>query len=133
MCVVAECGAVGIDVERLRAWEELADMASMVGDSSPDDARELLSLWTRKEALAKALGTGLPDDVRSLAVPSRTPARDTWIRSNGWLWIGCPSEDGSVSALVLKHLGPDAYGTVGLTETRTDQSGVRAWSLVLRP
>lgn len=131
MCVVAECGAVGIDVERLRAWDELADIAPMVGVSSSGDARELLSLWTRKEALAKALGTGLPDDVRSLAVPSRMPALGTWIRTNGWLWIGCPCVDGYVASLVLEHPGPDAYGAVDITETRIDEPGLRAWSLFL--
>lgn len=131
MCVVAECGAVGIDVERLRPWTELADMASMVSYSSPDNARELLSLWTRKEALAKAIGTGLPDDVRTLRVPERSLDVGAWAREDGWLWIGCPCEDGCVAALVLEHPGPDAYDSVDLTEIRTAETGLRAWSLVL--
>lgn len=132
MCAVARCAAIGIDVERLRPWHELADMASLVGESSPGDAQGLLALWTRKEAIAKALGTGLPDDVRTLKTPKNPPETGEWVRERERLWIGCPCVEGCVASLVLGQPGPDARGMVGITETRSDEPGLRGWSIALR-
>jgi|GEM_PF-6802621 len=132
MCVVADSGAVGIDVERLRPWEDLADMASLIGYAVPRDAPGLLALWTCKEALAKALGTGLPDDVRTLETPQDPPEAKTWARSNGWLWVGCPCEAGCVAALVVASAGPDGHGTVDITELRQSDADLRAWTMTPR-
>ncbi|MEQ8316110.1 MAG: 4'-phosphopantetheinyl transferase superfamily protein [Phycisphaerales bacterium] len=118
MCAVSDCEAIGLDVEQLRPWTELADMATLVSDPPPRDARSLLELWTRKEALAKAMGTGLLDDVRALAVPDRSPAIGEWMRRDGWLWIGCPCEKHHVAALVVRHPGDDAEGGYDVFEMR---------------
>lgn len=118
MCAVSDFAAIGIDVEPLRPWSELADMASLVSDSPPQDPRSLLDLWTRKEALAKAMGTGLPDDVRELRVPERSPGICEWIRRDGWLWIGCPCEKRHVASLVVRHAGDDAEGGYDMFEMR---------------
>lgn len=118
MCAVSDFEAIGIDVEPLRPWSELAEMASLVSDSPPQEPQSLLELWTRKEALAKAMGTGLPDDVRELRVPERSPAIGEWMRRDGWLWIGCPCEKRHVAALVVQHAGDDADGHYDAIEMR---------------
>ena len=128
MCVVGTCGAVGIDVERLRPWSELAEMASLVHQMPPRDARGLLELWTRKEALSKAMGTGLPNDVRALSVPERSPAACAWFRQDGWLWIGCPCESGAVASLVVQNEGVDAEGGYDMIEIR-EKPAIRIWSM----
>lgn len=130
MCAVGDGGAIGLDVEPLRPWSELADMASLVGDSPPRDARSLLELWTRKEALAKAMGTGLPDDVRQLRVPERSPGICAWERRDGWLWIGCPCEERHVAALVVRQSGDDAEGGYDMVEMR-EKPAIRIWSFEL--
>lgn len=128
MCAVARADAIGVDVERLRPWAELADMAPLLSDQPPQNAGDLLSLWTRKEALAKAMGVGLPDDVRGLRVPARPPAVCEWMRRDGWLWIGCPCEEGAVASLVVRHEGDDAEGTCDMIEMR-EKPAIRIWSL----
>lgn len=132
VCAVAESESIGIDVERLRPWEELADMASLIGHSMPGDARGLLALWTRKEALAKALRTGLPDDVREFEVPAEQLEPGYWQRRDGWLWIGCPCEDGCVASLVVELAGSDECGTCDVVEAELNEQDVRAWSIELR-
>lgn len=129
MCAVAGCEAIGIDVEQLKPWDQLAEIASLIDHAEPGDARELLALWTRKEALSKALGTGLPDDVRTLETPQDPSEIGAWRRSGGWLWLGCPCEDGCVASLVIGNSGPDDRGTVDITESRQTESGVRVWTI----
>jgi phosphopantetheinyl transferase len=130
-CVVGSCESVGIDIERLRPWVELADIAPLLSDAPPGDPQGLLSLWTRKEALAKAMGVGLPDDVRALRVPSRSPEVGEWIREDRWLWIGCPCEKGCVASLVVGQEGPDAGGGYDMIEAK-DALATRIWLLDVR-
>ncbi len=132
MCAVADTGPVGIDVERLKPWDHLRDIAPLVTDASPSDARDLLSVWTRKEALAKAMGVGLPDDVRTLEVPTESPEPGRWLRRDGWLWIGCPCEDSCVASLVIGQAGPDESGTCTVVEAQLHEPNVRSWSIEVR-
>lgn len=131
MVALGDCLAIGIDVERLRTFDDLRDIVPLMTDTRPDDAWGVLTLWTRKEALAKATGAGLPDDVRSLAVPDAPVEVGSWLRHDGWMWVGCPCEDGCVAALVVKSLGPDAQGNFDIVERHMGEPGVRAWSLLL--
>ena len=131
MCVVGRCAALGIDVERLKPWHELRDMASMIDDVPPADANELLRVWTRKEALAKAMGVGLPDDVRSLRVPREVLDIGQWRRVDGWMWIGCPCEDGCVASLVVRSEQVDDEGVFDYLKLGLSEDDARAWSLML--
>ncbi len=106
-------------------------MVPLMTKAKPTDAREVLALWTRKEAFAKATGMGLPDDVRDLEVPEASLEVGTWIRADGWLWVGCPCEDGCVASLVVKSPGPDGQGGFDCLEPRVRERGVRVWSLLL--
>ncbi|MFI4917076.1 MAG: 4'-phosphopantetheinyl transferase family protein [Phycisphaerales bacterium JB060] len=130
MCAVTQADAIGVDVERLRPWRELVDMAPLLSDQPPENARDLLLLWTRKEALAKAMGVGLPDDVRGLRVPVHSPGICEWLRRDGWLWIGCPCEKGAVASLVVRHEGDDTEGTYDMIELR-EKPSMRGWSIDL--
>jgi hypothetical protein len=123
---------VGVDVERLRPWEELADIAPLISETPPLDARDLLTLWTRKEALAKAMGVGLPDDVRAMDVPLGPLDPGQWRRRDGWLWIGCPCEDDCVVSLVIGQKGPDGQGPCDVVELEFDEAGTRVWSIQVR-
>ena len=78
-------GAVGLDVERERALDDLAAMAAHV--SSPaetvPDTVAFFMLWTRKEALLKATGTGLA-----------TPMADITLGPSGVRqWVGADAPD----------------------------------------
>jgi len=136
ICAAGRCHALGIDIERVRPWAELADMAELIDHAPPADAHGLLSLWTRKEALAKALGQGLPDDVRALAVPSRSIRFGQWEQLEGLLWVGCPDRAGSVASLVVEPRSDQqdrsTSGTVDIEPLRTGEPGVEAWNLWVR-
>ncbi|MFI4881719.1 MAG: 4'-phosphopantetheinyl transferase superfamily protein, partial [Phycisphaerales bacterium JB064] len=91
----------------------------------------LLRVWTRKEALAKAMGVGLPDDVRSLRVPREVLGIGRWRRMDGWLWVGCPCEDGCVASLVVRSEQPDDEGAFDYLEPGLSEDDAKAWSLML--
>lgn len=131
MCVVGRCAAIGIDVERMKPWHELRDMAALIDEAPPADADELLRVWTRKEALAKAMGVGLPDDVRSLRVPREVLGIGQWRRVDGWLWVGCPCEDGCVASLVVRSEQVHGEGVFDYLEPALSEDDARAWSLML--
>jgi 4'-phosphopantetheinyl transferase len=63
-------GAVGLDVERERALDDLVAMAAHV--CSPAEtvpyAAAFFVLWTRKEALLKAIGTGLATPMSAITL-----------------------------------------------------------------
>ncbi|MEO1279483.1 MAG: hypothetical protein AAFV77_11060, partial [Planctomycetota bacterium] len=56
MCAVTERPAIGIDVERMRPWSELEDIARDIAHEPINDALLVLERWTRIEALSKAMG-----------------------------------------------------------------------------
>lgn len=127
MCAVSRGAPVGIDVERLRSWPELDEMAALIDHGAAQDAQGLLELWTRKEALAKAMGTGLPDDVRLLRVPQQHVEAGSWLREAGWLWIGCPCEPGHVASLVVRSEREDGRGSLELGGP-CHEAGAIVWS-----
>ena len=69
---------VGIDVEKMRLLEDLAELMVRVGSKreteelqqlpSGDRQGAFFHLWTRKEALLKALGSGLRTELRQIDV-----------------------------------------------------------------
>lgn len=63
-------GAVGLDVERVRALADLAAMAAHVCSprESATDEDAFFTLWARKEALLKALGTGLASPMSAITL-----------------------------------------------------------------
>lgn len=131
MCVVGRCEAIGIDIERMKPWHELRDLAALIDEAPPASAHGLLTVWTRKEALAKATGAGLPDDVRSLRVPREALEVGQWRRLDGWLWAGCPCEDGCVVSLVVRSEQADGVGVFDFIEQGLGTRDCRAWSLLL--
>lgn len=129
VCAVGACEALGIDVEAIAPLPDWRDIAPLVDPSRPADAGQLLQTWTRKEALAKAMGIGLPDDMRTLAVPAEPIEPGRWLRVDGWLWVGCPCEDGCVASLVVREPGPDQAGTASITERERSDPRERSWSI----
>lgn len=133
MGVVARCDALGMDVEDMDALEHTHGLAGAIGAPTHATGVEILQTWTRKEALAKAMGIGLPDDVRTLAVPAEPIEPGRWLRVDGWLWVGCPCEDGCVASLVVREPGPDQAGRASITERERSETGGRSWSIEVRP
>lgn len=131
MCAVVEGAPIGIDVERIRPWCELEDVAAQIAPGSIRDARHVLELWTRTEALAKAMGTGLPDDVRSLDVPHGALKPRTWLREKGWLWLACPHPEGCVASLAIRDDRPDGSGRCVCEEHEPLAEGTRQWTVNL--
>ena len=131
MCAVTDGAAIGIDVERIRPWSDLEDVANEIASGTVRDARHVLERWTRIEALAKAMGTGLPDDIRSLGVPDVPLEPRTWRRTDGWLWLGCPHPDDCVASLVIGDDGPNGEGRSTCEEHDAGSQGVRHWTIDL--
>lgn len=63
-------GAVGLDVEQVRALTDLAAMAAHAcsPQETAPDADAFFTLWTRKEALLKAVGTGLATPMSAITL-----------------------------------------------------------------
>jgi 4'-phosphopantetheinyl transferase len=63
-------GAVGLDVEQVRALTDLAAMAAHAcsPQETAPDADAFFALWTRKEALLKAVGTGLATPMSAITL-----------------------------------------------------------------
>ncbi|MGD1914798.1 MAG: 4'-phosphopantetheinyl transferase family protein [Phycisphaerales bacterium] len=131
MCAVTERPAIGIDIERMRPWSELEDVARDIAHEPINDALRVLERWTRIEALAKAIGHGLPDDVRSLRVPAQTIEPLAWLRADGWLWLGCPHPEGYVASLVIQDDGADGTGACVCKRGNAGVEAVVNWTIEL--
>ena len=98
ICGIARSGALGVDVERVRArsdWEGIAAYALHPRERSrinrlPDAQRwdHFFKIWTLKEAMGKALGVGLALPFNQIEVSSdgeiADAPRDCGLRAEGW-------------------------------------------------
>ena len=88
---------VGVDVERINpersrpeiaerffAPQEIADLATLVGDAY---VHAFFQVWSRKEAVLKAVGPGIGGGLSSFAVPIGPMPEPVWVRSPD-CWIG---------------------------------------------
>lgn len=86
---VSPSGAVGLDVEEIRAMTDLAGMAGHVYSPSERtggalDENTFFRTWTRKEALLKATGAGLSTPMNTITL-SRGGVQE-------WTGAGAPTE-----------------------------------------
>jgi 4'-phosphopantetheinyl transferase len=112
---VRRCGAIGVDLERVRIrfeWEPLAacyfsprENAALAALRGHGRVEGFFACWTRKEAYVKACGNGLsiPLDQFDATLEPDRPARMLWVRdrpSATPLWIqGCDAGTGYAAAL----------------------------------
>lgn len=93
MIAVSVGGAVGVDVERVRAIDAAESLASR--HFHPDESRDIATLseaserslaflrcWVRKEAYLKGVGVGLHGALDDFRVPVE-PAPVSWVRRRG--------------------------------------------------
>jgi 4'-phosphopantetheinyl transferase len=80
---VGRCGALGVDLERVRpirveafarAWCTASEQAWLAETTAAGRARVLLQMWTLKEAYLKALGRGVTTPPREVAACRRESA-----------------------------------------------------------
>lgn len=93
ICGIVLDHQIGVDVEEIRALEDILAIARQV--FSPNELRQILYLepearlqafyrcWTRKEAYIKATGEGISADLRSIDVPVLPGEHE----ANGWTWL----------------------------------------------
>jgi 4'-phosphopantetheinyl transferase len=103
---VLEGGAVGLDVEQVRAISDLAATARHVG--APADPTGFFRAWTRKEALLKLTGEGLSSPMAAIVLDEDGVASWTGDGApDGPVWLrDLRAPDGSPAAVA--GLGPDA-------------------------
>jgi 4'-phosphopantetheinyl transferase len=77
-------GAVGLDVEQVRAVADLPSLAAHVQSPTEQsrgerpDPEAFFRLWTRKEALVKAIGTGLAAPMTDITLSADGSAVEQW-------------------------------------------------------
>jgi 4'-phosphopantetheinyl transferase len=82
-------GAVGLDVEQVRALTDLAALAEHVyspAERARHTAADFFRIWTRKEALLKATGDGLAAPMSAITLAD-DGAVEQWPGAPGPMWL----------------------------------------------
>ena len=97
---VAQHGAVGIDVEKIRPVhipdfsQSIPEVANLPGDTSVEEVQNLFfHCWTQKEAVVKGLGKGLLVPLEKVAVTDGTAL----VEGTAWFIKELPLEEGYCS------------------------------------
>lgn len=96
---VAESGDLGVDVEAVRAIDDIDSLArsclsnreieALAAWAAGEKLRAFLRAWTRKEAFVKALGTGIGIDLKSFSVSMNDTGDNALLDAGGC----CPDAD----------------------------------------
>jgi 4'-phosphopantetheinyl transferase len=128
ICAVAQCGAIGIDVETRRPRSELRAVAQRYFTAAEarwieaDPDARFRMLWVLKEAYLKALGSGLAGGLAALEcrieppviVATVTPAPRLTLWSGRGCYVGLAVVGSPPLAVAVQRFGqaagPDAFG-----------------------
>lgn len=125
LIAISSVGRVGVDIEAIRAIDNLDRMAAQVmhpvewqsftGLSKDQRIAHFFRLWTRKEALLKARGVGLSVDPRSVLIGLAASGEDISCRvgSTPSVIRSVPAPDGFAAAICVPECGASLISSVG--------------------
>jgi 4'-phosphopantetheinyl transferase len=126
LCLIAICeeGPVGVDVEEVRDFPELAGLVrsrfapseatAILERSGEERLRAFYRCWTRKEACVKALGGGIGPGLQSVVVsvgarPALLSAPGA--RAGDWSLLDLALDEGIAGALAVRGVAAEDPGT----------------------